>query len=139
MSKVNSQHSTATRRMSSSQSENIEKILTVSIQQKTEVKPTQKKSNEKSNKIYKRRQELGWVKNTEIYETSQPHSQVKVTVTEPEREGTEKDLVCLCCPWLTELQNVTDAAVTLKKKLFFFTEAVVNLRLQNVTDTTTKL
>ena len=46
--------------MSSSQSENIENISTVSNQQKTEVKPTQKKLNEKkTNKLYKRKEIIG--------------------------------------------------------------------------------
>ena len=66
--------------MSSFQSENIEEISADSSQQRTEVKLTQK---------------IFFFTN---YEKAQPRTQVKVTVTEVETEGKEKDLVCLCCP-----------------------------------------
>jgi len=35
--------------------------------------------------------------------SNQQKTEVKVTVTEPDKEGTEKDLVCLCCPCLPSL------------------------------------
>ena len=67
--------------MNSFQSENIEEISADSSQQRTEVKPMQKICFFFTN-----------------YDKAQPRTQVKVTVTEVETEGPEKDLVCLCCP-----------------------------------------
>ena len=103
--------------MSSLKSENIEEISTDTSQQRTEVKSAQKKhimntkwgGFQKVKKCQANKKKSHREKNPEIL--AQPCAQVKVTVTEAETEGREKDLVCLCCPWITETWNVTYAVV----------------------------